>query len=156
MAFSFIKINSTWKSTSNSEQKEQRNMLFSYNLNHQSQLIPVCVTTDQAWHHATVQWILYHHEQACLPLWWTPHLLSVSQSLVKDHWRTLSDSHFNQKGSNLEIFSCFTPGSLLLLSHSLLDQWGCLLEGDISWDPRGKVRREAGWNGPSGRSQSCR
>lgn len=54
-----------------------------------------------------------------------------------------SDCSFNAWKVNLGFFffSWFTPG--------------CLSVAGRSWCPRGKARRGAGWNAPSGRSRSC-
>lgn len=85
-----------------------------------------------------------------------PYLL---HSLCPSHyWRSLTDAvrfPLWLQGWNLVISLWFTPGGPLLF-HSQLDPWDCSLTGGTSWDPQGKVRREAGWNGPSGRSRLCR
>lgn len=114
----------------------------------QLQLIP----GDQAWHPKTLLWItdsdFVIHRAKCgstdpnentQSRVFSIHF-SESLSSVKVHERHHQISACAWR-VNVWIFLWFTPGRLL--------------EGDTSWDPRGKVRLEAGWNGPWGRPQSC-
>lgn len=81
--------------------------------------------------HTTVQWILYHHEQASVfVIVHRPTLPNENthSCIFSDH-PVISEGSLTGavrfplrlKGYNLEIFSWFTPGSLLL-PHSQLHQ----------------------------------